>query len=179
MRSVSGDTGLILLMRTSRLQPSNTEKTILVPIDFSPVTRLVVREAAKLARATDAKLVLMHSIAPPPMIAVDLVTMVEPSLMWTKEAEKSAKRHLRHLQSVLTKDGLQVEVLCTMGYPVPCIRAQMQKLPASYVVIGSHGHTALHDLVMGSTTGGVLKRASCPVVVVPAIKGKGRQGRKP
>jgi nucleotide-binding universal stress UspA family protein len=36
--------------------------------------------------------------------------------------------------------------------------------------MGSHGHTALYDLIAGSTTTRVLKGAPCPVVVVPAQK---------
>jgi nucleotide-binding universal stress UspA family protein len=34
-------------------------------------------------------------------------------------------------------------------------------------VMGSHGHTAFYDLLVGSTTHAVLKRAKCPVVIVP------------
>jgi universal stress protein A len=34
-------------------------------------------------------------------------------------------------------------------------------------VLGSHGHTAFYDLLVGSTAAGVLKHAPCPVVVVP------------
>jgi nucleotide-binding universal stress UspA family protein len=39
-------------------------------------------------------------------------------------------------------------------------------------VMGSHGHTALYDLLVGSTTHGVLMRAQCPVVIVPSAKQK-------
>jgi nucleotide-binding universal stress UspA family protein len=55
------------------------------------------------------------------------------------------------------------------------ILAQAKKLRADYIVIGSHRHSAFHDLVVGSTTSGVLKRAACPAVVVPPPqKGKSR-----
>jgi nucleotide-binding universal stress UspA family protein len=35
--------------------------------------------------------------------------------------------------------------------------------------MGSHGHTALHDAFVGSTTGRVLKHAPCPVVIVSTV----------
>jgi len=35
-------------------------------------------------------------------------------------------------------------------------------------VVGSHGHGAFYDLLVGSTTHGLLLRASCPVLIVPA-----------
>uniref|UniRef100_UPI0040495246 universal stress protein n=1 Tax=Cephaloticoccus sp. TaxID=1985742 RepID=UPI0040495246 len=44
---------------------------------------------------------------------------------------------------------------------------QARKSRAAYIVIGSHGHSALYDLLAGSTATGVIKRAPCPVLVVP------------
>jgi nucleotide-binding universal stress UspA family protein len=34
--------------------------------------------------------------------------------------------------------------------------------------MGSHGHGALFEFLVGSVTNGVLKSAKCPVLVVPA-----------
>jgi nucleotide-binding universal stress UspA family protein len=45
-------------------------------------------------------------------------------------------------------------------------------------VMGSHGHTALYDLLVGSTTHGVLMRAICPVVIIPAIKEPLKKAKK-
>jgi nucleotide-binding universal stress UspA family protein len=56
------------------------------------------------------------------------------------------------------------------GVPAQVILEQAQKLSADHIVMGSHGHTALYDLIAGSTTTRVLKGAPCPVVVVPAQK---------
>ena len=55
---------------------------------------------------------------------------------------------------------------------------QAKKLGADYIVMGSHGHTALYDLLVGSTTHGVLMRAACPVVITPAQKEPPKKGRK-
>jgi nucleotide-binding universal stress UspA family protein len=38
---------------------------------------------------------------------------------------------------------------------------------ASAIVVGSHGHGALHTRVLGSTSTKLLAHAGCPVVVVP------------
>jgi nucleotide-binding universal stress UspA family protein len=45
-----------------------------------------------------------------------------------------------------------------------------KQVSADYLVMGSHGHTALYDLLVGSTTHGVLLRAPCPVVITPSPK---------
>jgi hypothetical protein len=41
-----------------------------------------------------------------------------------------------------------------------------QELDARAIVIGSHGHRALREFLLGSTTRSILKDATCPVVVV-------------
>jgi len=53
------------------------------------------------------------------------------------------------------------------GAPAPLILAQAESEKADYIVMGSHGHTALYDLVVGSTTHQVLRKARCPVMIVP------------
>ena len=73
----------------------------------------------------------------------------------------------------------------TLGYsgsgsPIFRIAEEAKALKADYIVIGSHGHGAFYDLLVGSTTSGVLKKASCAVVVVPVPRSKkaGKARRK-
>jgi nucleotide-binding universal stress UspA family protein len=53
------------------------------------------------------------------------------------------------------------------GAPVARILDQAEQRAADYIVLGSHGHTAVYDLLVGSTAHGVLKKATCPVIIVP------------
>jgi universal stress protein A len=153
-------------------------KTILVPLDFSAASRRVVAEAVALASAAKARIVLLHSVAPPPIIVTDLAPLAGEAMQLTGDLEKAALQHLRRTQRDLLERGIQVEIVSTSGFPVTQILAQAKKLNASYIVIGSHGHTAFYDLVIGSVASGVLKRATCPVVVVPALKtGKAQVAR--
>lgn len=148
-------------------------KTILVPLDFSRTSKRVVAEAAKLSQAFGARLVLMHSVPPSPIIATDLMPLIGPALMLTSDVEKSARHHLERMQRALAKKGTAADVVSTSGFPVTQIVAEAKKRGAQYVVLGSHGHTAFYDLVLGSTASGVLKRSPCPVVIVPAEPKKG------
>ena len=52
------------------------------------------------------------------------------------------------------------------------ILAKARSARAAYIVMGSHGHGAIYDLLVGSTTHGVLMNAPCPVLVVPPEKGR-------
>jgi nucleotide-binding universal stress UspA family protein len=62
------------------------------------------------------------------------------------------------------------------GAPVPAILAKAASSRAAYVVMGSHGHGAIYDLLVGSTTHGVLMKAPCPVMVVPPAGRRAKTG---
>jgi universal stress protein A len=147
-------------------------KSVLAAIDFSPVSRTVVRIAAELARGIAGQLVVLHVVQLPRIISTDIAPLVGEALQLTAEVERSARRHLRNIQKRLADRGDMVETVCCQGPSVPNIIRQATELDTGYIVLGSHGHTAFHDLVMGSTTSGVLRRSPCPVVVVPTVRGK-------
>lgn len=150
--------------------------TVLAAIDFSPVTRTVLANAIRLTRTLRGRLLLFHVVQPPVVVA-DFTPLVGEVLQFTTLIEKSARRHLRELRKRCTTLGVKVDVVCRNGFPASLIVEQAKASEAQYIVLGSHGHTALYDLVVGSTTSGVLKRAPCPVVVVPAAPAK-RKGKK-
>jgi nucleotide-binding universal stress UspA family protein len=78
----------------------------------------------------------------------------------------------------LKGDFVSVECIQVVGAPVPNILDQAEKYVADYIVMGSHGHTAFYDLLVGSTTHGVLMRAKCPVVIVPSAQGKTLESKR-
>lgn len=141
-------------------------KTILVPIDFSPITAHVTKEAAELARATGARLLLLTVVQPAIVFerydaGIDLAEL-------TIQGEKNAALQLEQIAQTLKSDFLTVETAQVTGSPMDQILEHAKEVSAAYIVMGSHGHTSFYDLLVGSTTHGVLKRAKCPVVIVPA-----------
>jgi nucleotide-binding universal stress UspA family protein len=54
------------------------------------------------------------------------------------------------------------------GLPARKILGEADRLEATLIVMGSHGHGALFNLLMGTVCNGVLRKSRCPVVVVPA-----------
>ena len=138
-------------------------KTILAPIDFSGVSDSVVSTAAALARALEGRVVLMHAVRPP-VIVNEYAPEVEKMALL---AEQTAAQQLGAMEALLRSQDMQAESVETFGHPVPSILAEAGRLSADYIVMGSHGHTALYNLLVGSTASGVLHHAQCPVVVVP------------
>jgi len=152
-------------------------KTILVPIDFSEVSRTVMAEASRLARLAKARIILLHAVQPPAVL-MNYGIMVNTVMTYTDEAERRADRLLGQLKTGLRDDGISAEAVRVTGSPAQSILDLAKRRSASYIVIGSHGHTAFYDLMLGSTTSGVLKRATCPVVVVPSLKRTPRKGKR-
>ena len=146
-------------------------KTVLAAIDFSPISDAVQRVTIDLARAIHGRLFLLN-VVQRPSIATDLAPLVGEVLQFTAGIERGARRHLHQIQKRLAARNESVDTICLQGHPVAQIIAHAKKLEAGYIVLGSHGHTTFYDLVAGSTASGVLKRATCPVVVVPAAPTK-------
>ena len=141
-------------------------KTILAPVDFSPVTEAVIDAALLLARATGARIVLL-GVTQPPVVTSDYGPMFENIGEIVAAGEKTVARQLKHLASRIATPELPVEVVQLTGSPAALILEQAEKSDADTIVMGSHGHTALYDLLVGSTTHQVLRKARCPVMIVP------------
>jgi nucleotide-binding universal stress UspA family protein len=140
---------------------------ILAPVDFSDVTDRVVDEAGKLARMLHGRVVLVN-VTEPATGVVDYAAIVVAVAQINEAAVKFSVERLAALEKRLEDQGVSATSVQVTGTPLSEIVDQAQKLPADYIVIGSHGHSAFYDLLVGGTAHGVLKRATCPVVIVPA-----------
>ena len=140
-------------------------KTILVHIDFTPVTRQVLTAAAALARDLGGRMVLLNVTRPSSVLADHDAFLDTIAALDQPGAGPAGTRHTHEgdpNDRPVPGDSIQL-----IGDPVRVILEQAAQLPADYIVMGSHGHTALYDCVVGSTAAGVVKRAECPVMLVP------------
>lgn len=146
-------------------------QTILVPIDFSDVTSKVVEAAAALAQPFSSQIVLLHVSEPEP----DFVGF-EPgpqSVRATVAHDFQAEHQkLEELKESLAGRAASVMALHIQGPMVEKILHEAAEQAADLIVMGSHGHGSIYNLLVGSVTSGVLKSAQCPVLVVPAERPK-------
>ncbi len=145
-------------------------KTILAALDFSDVTQPIVDMARNLASAYGATLYLLHIEPPEP----DFVGYDPGPEHVRDNVAQEAIRHFKEentLRDELRAAGLEAHSIVIQGPTVVKILSEAEKLNADLIVVGSHGHGALYHLVMGSVGEGVLKGATCPVMVVPSPKG--------
>jgi nucleotide-binding universal stress UspA family protein len=144
-------------------------KAILVPVDFSDATPGVVETAKQMATAFGGRIVLLHVIEPEP----DFVGFEPgPPVVHATVARdyKLEELQIENLKKVLAASGFDAIALQTQGSTAEKILQEAVVQEAGLIVMGSHGHGALYELLVGSVTTGVLKDARCPVVIVPARK---------
>lgn len=144
-------------------------KTILAAIDFSVVTEGVVEQAALMARAFGSALYLLHVEAPEPSFVG-----YEPGPQHERDHVARTIKENRHaiheLRDSLKEQGLDAHGLVIQGPTVEKILEEARRLDASLIVVGSHGHGALRNLILGSVSKGVVRDAPCPTIVVPSPK---------
>lgn len=151
-------------------------KRILVPVDFSPATKAVIKTAVSLADPS-ARMIVLHNLVPP-LVTTDYGIGLGELQESVALAEKHARKQLEHLVADLAKKGFAADSVLTHGGAPGSILDQARLKKADVIVLGSHGHTAFYDLVVGSTTNAVIKKAPCPVVVVPPVKASAKAAVK-
>ena len=142
-------------------------KTILAAIDFSDVTEGLVHRAGELSRACGATLYLLHIEPPEP----DFVGYGAGPQHVRDQVARDAVQHFKEENSLCGKlrdEGIDAHSRVLQGPVVEKILEEAGKLAADLIVVGSHGHGAVYNLLVGSVSEGVLSRATCPVLVVPA-----------
>lgn len=159
-------------------------KRILVPIDFSDATPHVIDLARQLAKSLDAEIHLVHvrelsAAAAPGALGYGLAGMPElapmsgvpvpvfdPALQPIPEDE-GEKSKLAEWQHEIAQNGVKVALHQPTGTVAEEISNQAGVLNADLIVMGTHGHGAMYNLLVGSATKGVLKHSRRPVLLVP------------
>ena len=69
---------------------------------------------------------------------------------------------------VLEARGLDVTPMLVQGPTVELLLNEADKLGIDMIIMGSHGHGALYNALVGTVSEGVLHKAKCPVLIVPS-----------
>ena len=140
---------------------------ILAAVDFSPVTDAVMAALGRIGAMSAVKVFLVHVAPPEP----DFVGYgAGPDVVRGQVAAELRAHHqkLQELADRLRDAGIEATALLLQGPTVDALIAESGKRQAGLIVLGSHGHGAVYDLLVGSVAEGVVKRSTLPVLLVPA-----------
>lgn len=141
---------------------------ILIAVDGSDLSNRALQEAIALAQNLHAALRIVH--------VVDEVTLnwegeyADMSAV-QKSFRDSGQRILEKAQNIAREAGMEHEAklleIQTFGHRISDLIVEEAKdWPADLIVVGTHGRRGLHDVLLGSVSDGVARRASVPVLLV-------------
>jgi nucleotide-binding universal stress UspA family protein len=133
---------------------------VLCPVDFSEISQHALDHAAALARWYEARLTLLHVFA-------DLPTMNLPPVVLEAADRERLISDLQRMATAVTPD-VPVEFVLQQAPSIhEEILAQIRATHADLLVIGTHGRSGFERLFLGSVTEKVIRKATCPALVVP------------
>ena len=143
-------------------------KRWMVGVDFSEESAIALREAHRLAYATQGELILVH-VLPQPFHEGDLPDD------WREVVGSLAGLAEEKLRELAVETG--VDVPCAFhvvpGRATHDLSSTAAELGVDFVVVGTRGHRGLVRAVLGSSAEMLLRRSPVPVLITRAESGPG------
>ncbi|MFN8497897.1 MAG: universal stress protein [Anaerolineae bacterium] len=152
----------VLLIRkglgSPTMMPKPNADTLLVPLDGSPFAEAVVPYAVELAQTLNWRVELMHIVVEP--------SQESPLLREHTDTPASAEHYLAHVAERLLPLGLDVQLVVRPGIPAPTVLEESESARIGAVVMATHGHTGMREMLFGSVAQDVLHFANTPLLLV-------------
>ena len=133
--------------------------TILVPLDHSESDTEALSNALALAKLHLARIILLH-------VEEGVTSRMFGEKSSTAEIEEGSD-YLSRMAAALQRQDVNVEVVVRHGNsPAHEITAAAQELRPDLVVMASHGHRGIKDLIFGTTINAVRHRLDVPMLIV-------------
>jgi nucleotide-binding universal stress UspA family protein len=146
-------------------------KNILVAIDFDERTKVLLDNAAEIAKKNNSKIWILHIMEPSSDIygysyGTGYIPIHYVKDFRTQELQKEHKTLTKYSEE-LQSQGVKAEGLLIQGPTVKLILDEALKLKIDLIVIGSHKHSFLYNALSENTSSEVIKKSKIPLLVVP------------
>lgn len=157
----------VVVVRDGSSPPPGPKHPVVVAANDSPGSDRAVESAAHLAREWGAPLVIVTSWKPAPPDPWDkgplgYNSVKEASAAYLALAERTNEKTVGWATSA--NPDLQIEARVVKGHPVDALAEAARG--AGVLVSGTRGHGRLVGTLLGSTSMGLLRQATVPVMVV-------------
>lgn len=141
-----------------------TIRHILIPLDGSELAENVIGPAAELARATGARITLLHVVPSGESSGWPVLASLRERPVPPLDAALS---YLEGVQEELTRDGLDVEVVAKYGHtPATAIVDAAEHLGVDVIAMATHGYGGLRRTLLGSVADKILRSSTLPLLVM-------------
>jgi nucleotide-binding universal stress UspA family protein len=143
-------------------------ENVLVAVDFSDSSIRALRAGIAMARTSGAKITLLHvGISEAIMISQIWMDAVSPAMVELHDRmAREAQRQLDRVMQDEVPEPLRGQALLREGIAAPTIVQQVTLGSYDLVVMGTHGHTGMQRVILGSAAERVLRLSPVPVLVV-------------
>lgn len=139
---------------------------IVVAVDLSPASDLVVEAARGVAELTGVSVYILHTVE----TEADFICPEGDSEARRAKVAKAFPLEHDRVQALANKlldDGLDAEAFLVCGSGVDATLQEADILEAGLIVVGTHGHGSVYDVLIGSFSVDIIRKSKLPVLVVP------------
>ncbi|EMR05031.1 Putative universal stress protein [Bhargavaea cecembensis DSE10] len=133
---------------------------IIVAVDGSAHSRRAAKHGATIAKATGASVDLLY------VVDHDRSRPQEYENVTKEELEARIRDQLSEVIAIFSDKGIQPGLQIQFGEPGPAIVKFINSAGYNLAIVGSRGLNAFQEMVLGSVSHKVAKRAECPVLLV-------------
>lgn len=141
-------------------------KNILVAVDFNDSVGELLGYAESLAQKYDSKIWVVHVAEPSPEFIG-----YEPGPQYIRDIKadelREEHRNLQSICGIFLDKNIRSEALLIQGSTVEVIIEEVKKLTADLLIVGTHKHGFLYNLLAESVALELLKEADIPVLAIP------------
>ena len=163
-----GATNHLLLIRASDQGKTDGEaplKTVIVPLDGSPLAERALPVVVDLAKTMDLQVVLVRAYALPPTISAEDYGYYSAELLDHLESE--ARDYLQGKINEIKQKGIAtVTSVVNTGYGAEEIITLARNTPDNLIAMCTHGRSGIQRTVLGSVTDRVVRHSGDPVLIV-------------
>jgi manganese transport protein len=146
-------------------------RTIGVALQHASGDGLILSAAVAEAKGHGARITLLHVLDSPG-------TLMLGQESWSLHGAED-QHYLEQLSREVEEKGLPVDYQLLHGHPAEGIVKAVNETGIDMLVMGSHGHSGLDDLVFGQTVSAVRHAVSIPVLVVRSYGREHAQRSRP
>lgn len=143
---------------------------ILVPTDFSDLSKVALEFAVKVANKLDGNITLLHvvTIIQPTRASMRLrlESLEEELISCAKEDMDSLIAEMAG--KIMTTKNITSKVIQGSSFNTT-VKNEAKKLRSGLIIMGTRGANGLRKVVLGSNTTSVIDSSSIPVLVVPEL----------
>jgi manganese transport protein len=133
-------------------------RNVLVSLDHSEADREALGNALAVAKTHGARITLLH-------VEEGVTSQLYGSQSSTAEI-KEGQEYLANIVDSLKAENVTVDVVVKHGLPAKEIVSTVRERQPDLLIMASHGHRGLKDLIFGTTINSVRHQVSVPLLVV-------------